>query len=500
MNPYGSPPPYPPGGQYPAAPPYPPGGQYPYDGGGQYPAPPPMGQPDMPAPSAPAGPRKLFREPAQTEAVQCPACGGPLTLRGFGAIEQVACPYCGSELAPEDNGALGILQAVQRQRQPSVLPLNARGTLEGTEWEIIGIVWRQCVVDGVTYPWQEFLLYNPYRGYRFLVYQLTDGHWALGRPLPGAPKTLDRAHKSVLWKGQTFKHFQTSLAQVVYVEGEFPWQVHRGDQAVAHDYVAPPLGLSIEQETAEDLGTDVNFTQMEHIEPAAVWKAFGLPGSPPPTSGVGAYQPNPWRTGSKLLWLSFVALLAVWLGTTAIYLQGRTSKLVFEKHDLTLEPFSQEIEIGKVGEDTTLELDFAAQPLSNSWVYVDVMLISQTSEEAIGIGATAEEWHGVFDGEGWREGDQSTSVTVGGVPGGKYLLQIVPQAGSEPQPGAGVLAERPPSPLRLSVRLRQDVPLWRYVVLPLVLILAFPFLNVLFGGIFEGRRWAKSDYAPSGQS
>lgn len=474
--------------------PYPPPHQAPYPAG------PAMAPDGMPLPSAPQGPRKLFREPAHTEAVQCPACGGPITLRGFGGIEQVACPYCGSELAPEDSGALRILQAVQRQRQPSVLPLNARGTLEGTEWELIGIVWRQCVVDGVTYPWQEFLLFNPYRGYRYLVYQMTDGHWALGSALPGAPKTLATSHKSVQWKGATFKHFQTSVAQVVYVEGEFPWQVHRGDQAVAHDYVAPPFGLSIEQESSEDGGTDVNFTRMEHIEPAAVWKAFGLPGSPPPTSGVGTYQPNPWGAGGKVLWLSFAALLVVWIVATGAYLQGRTNKLVFEKHDLTLEPFSQEIEIGKAGEATTLQLDFAAQPLSNSWAYVDVMLISQASEEAIGIGATAEEWHGVSEGEGWREGDQSTSVTVGGVPGGKYLLQIVPQTGSEPQPGVPPLAEQPPSPLKLSVRLRQDVALTRYVVLPLLVILAFPFLNFLFGRIFEGRRWAKSDYAPSGNS
>ena len=37
----------------------------------------------------------------------------------------------------------------------------------------------------------------------------------------------------------------------------------------------------------------------------------------------------------------------------------------------------------------------------------------------------------------------------------------------------------------------------RGTVLPLLLIVAFPFLNFLLGRIFEGRRWANSDYAPS---
>src|SRR5690606_28709304 len=120
----------------------------------------------------PPGPRKPFREEAQASTVQCPACGGPLTLRGFGGIEHVVCPYCGSASTPAEHGALRVLAEVtrrtQRARRTSVLPLYRRGTFEGAPWEILGIVWRECRVDGEVYPWQEFLLYNPYRGYRYL--------------------------------------------------------------------------------------------------------------------------------------------------------------------------------------------------------------------------------------------------------------------------------------------------------------------------------------------
>ena len=95
-----------------------------------------------------------------------------------------------------------------------VLPLHARGMLEGVQWEIIGIVWREVEADGSKYPWQEFLLYNPYRGYRYLLYFLYDGHFALGTPLDGAPK-LDAAfgRKRASWKKSRFKHFQSSLAR-----------------------------------------------------------------------------------------------------------------------------------------------------------------------------------------------------------------------------------------------------------------------------------------------
>lgn len=438
----------------------------------------------------PQTPPKLFREPARTEPVQCPACGGPITLKGFGAVEQVSCPYCGSELRPEDSGALRILQQYQRARQESALPLNARGTLEGTEWEIIGIVWRHCVVDGISYPWQEFLLYNPYKGYRWLVYQMTDGHWSLGGALPGAPKTRASMHKSVVFRKQVFKHFQTSVAQVTYVEGEFPWQVRHGDHAIAHDYVADTESLSIEEQATEEGGSDVNFTRMRHIEGREVWKAFGAPGSPPSTSGVGMLSPNPWMQGRALLWLSFAVLLVLWAAASVLYVQGRDTEVVFTKSGLPLEPYSQEITIGEKGKDTTLEVTFAAQPLSNAWAYADIMLISKASEEAVGVGATAEEWHGNTGGESWREGKPSETITVGGVKGGTYLLQIVPQAGAQ--------AGKPtPTNLKFSVSIKQDVVLARYIVLPLLIILAFPFLNFLLGRVYEARRWANSDYAPS---
>ena len=46
---------------------------------------------------------------------------------------------------------------------------------------------------------------------------MTHGNRGLGEPLPGAPKALASSHKSVAFRGETFKHFQTSTAQVVYV-------------------------------------------------------------------------------------------------------------------------------------------------------------------------------------------------------------------------------------------------------------------------------------------
>ena len=438
-------------------------------------------------------PRKLFREEAQTGSVACPACGGPITLKGFGAVERVNCPYCGSELSPQDSGELQLLQQVQRQRRQSALLLHARGQFEGDEWELIGIVWRECHVDGVTYPWQEFLLFNPYKGYRYLIFQMTDGSWMIGGALSGAPKVeAGGVYRRVSFKDDKYRHFQSSHARVSYVEGEFPWQVQVGDQAMAHDYVAPPECISIE-ESATAEGQDVNFTRMQHITGDEVWKAFKLQGRPPPQNGVAMLQPNPWRKRRWVTWVSLLVLTALWLLASVIYIGTRQSKVIFEKNGVTeLVPITEEIEIGRGSGATTLDFEFAVSGLSNAWAYADVMLIAQDSEEAIGFGATAEEWHGVSGGESWREGDQDPTVSIGGVPDGKYLLQITPMAGQQ-----GTLKDTPPTGLRMSMKLKQDVVLVRYVVLPFFFIFGIPIIYWFFGAVFEGRRWAKSDYSTS---
>lgn len=429
-------------------------------------------------------PPKLFREEARAETIKCLSCGGPIALHSFGARQRVVCPHCGSTLAPSDSGALTLLEAASRTQQQSVLPLHARGTLAGAEWEIIGICWRRCVVDGVAYPWQEFLLFNPYRGVRWLIYSNSDGHWQLGRNLDGAPQILKSRHHSVRFGKQHYKHFQGAIAVVTYVEGEFTWEVHVGDSAEINDFVAPPHGLSIEQSSGQD-GVELNFTTAEHVDAATVWRAFQRPGKPPRTRGVGALRPNPWHRIRRSMWLSCALFLAAWWLLSARLQADRPSTIAFHQQAIGFdEPFTHEITIGQPGQTTALEVGLTASPLTNSWAYADILLINLANEEAVGVGLEASSYSGVDGGEAWHEGSTHVSAVVGGVAGGQYLLQVTPQRG-----GTGIV------PKEYDIILIQDVYLQRYTVLALVVILAFPLLTWLLGWLFERRRWQNSDYS-----
>lgn len=430
-------------------------------------------------------PRKLFREEAKSGAINCPNCGGPVTLKGFGAIERVNCPYCGSTLDPGEHGSLELAQAAQRQRRKSALPLHARGTLDEIEWEIIGIQWREARVDGLVYPWQEFLLFNPWEGFRYLIYSMTDGQWSIGVPLDGAPQIrTGLGHRTCKFKGKSYKHFADSPAVTVYVEGEFTWQVEVGDHGFGSEFIAPPRSISVETSQSEG-GSELNFTELHYIAPKAVWKAFKQEGAPPPVTGVSPNQPNPYAKGKTFYRITFVALLIAWVVGITMYLGGLDKKVVFQESGIPIaEPISEEVTVGEIGTKGSLEVEFYASPLDNGWAYAEIMLVNTDTEEAMAFGAEVDHWSGVTDGESWTEGTNPRRVTMGGIDGGTYVLQVVPQF--DPKAKIG--------PTTMSVKVTQDVPLLRYIFLPLFFIVLFPLINWGRRALFETRRWANSDY------
>lgn len=442
-------------------------------------------------------PPKLFRDEAKVETTQCLACGAPIALHGFGAVLRVVCPRCGSTLEPGDSGALELLQKAARAQQKGVLPLHARGKFDGVTYEIIGVCWRRCVVAGVAYPWQEYLLYNPYRGFRWLIYSMSDDHWSLGQAITAAPRICDTKHHSVELRKRRYKHFQGADAVVTYVEGEFTWEVCVGDKAHVDDFVAPPWGVSIEQSAGPD-GVELNRTLQRHVDPLEVKLAFGLHHDLPRPRHVGPLQPNRWRDQQRVLWLSCLGFLAAWVAATW-FVSARTSeRVVFQRTDVSFDaPLTEEITIGEPGVNTSVEVSFTAHPLNNSWAFAEVMLVNLDTEEAVGVGLEASYYHGVDDGESWSEGDRQPDAVLGRVVGGRYLLQVTPQRDTSALgPDLFSSSFLPRSPDTYSVRVREDVFLTRYSVLAVLIILFFPVLAQILGAIFERKRWAHSDYAP----
>ncbi len=424
-------------------------------------------------------PRRLYREPAKADTIKCPSCGGPITLKTFGTSERVACPFCGSLLGADESGALALVQAAARARQPTTLPLHARGALFGTTWEIIGVCKRSCRVDGVTYPWEEFYLYNPYAGFRWLVHALTDHHWTFGGTLDAAPRLRGG---SLTHRGTSFRHFQSAVATVDYVEGEFTWQVEVGDKAKVHDYVAPPHAISLEASEGDD-GEEVNRTSQVHVDPAEVWRAFRQPGKPPRARGVGMIEPNPWRLGGRTF-AAWGLLSALSIGAWFVE-AGAARETTALEVDGVAEVVSAPLTIaGDAPQNLAVEIYVPS--VANNWRYFEGMLVDAATEEATAFEIEVSYYSGVDGGESWSEGSTHTSVTLGGVAPGNYVLQVTPAA-------AGAGAELLP----FTVEVRQGVFLHRYGVAYLLLALVALATPLALSLSWERRRWQNSDHPPS---
>ncbi len=112
----------------------------------------------------------------QVKAMNCAKCGGAIVMRTFGQAVTVVCGGCGSILDATDPN-LQILQQFERVTGAvkPYIPLGTRGKIRGTDYEMIGLQRRSTTYDGIPYNWSEYVLFNPYKGFRYLTEY--NGHW-----------------------------------------------------------------------------------------------------------------------------------------------------------------------------------------------------------------------------------------------------------------------------------------------------------------------------------
>jgi Domain of unknown function (DUF4178) len=415
----------------------------------------------------------------QAKSISCPNCGGPVQIRGFAHTLSVVCPQCMSVLdaSPPE---VAILQKFQGKTQITpTIPLGARGKIGDTQYEVIGFQVRQVASGEDTYSWAEYLLFNPFKGFRYLTEY--NGHWNFVHVETALPEQSRSAGKLAMrYDGKTYLAFDSMTASTVYVLGEFPWRVQTGDSIACQDFVAPPLMLSSEATAGE-----ITWSRAEYMTGSQVWQAFKLPGSPPPVYGIFANQPSPysgsvsssWRTW---LWLNvgLAAMLFLFMfispGHVAFsdhyaYSQGVKSDSAFVTPAFQLD-----------GRESNVKLSIHTD-LDNNWAYFNFALINEQTGQAFDF---AREVSYYRDSDG-SEGSRNNSVIVPGVPSGQYYLRVEPEMETN-------------SPfMRYELELRRNVPNYGFFGLAALLLLIPPVLTTFRRGSFEAARWRESDYAPS---
>jgi hypothetical protein len=417
----------------------------------------------------------------QSAPLHCPNCGGSIQLRGFAHTLTAVCEFCGAVL-DTSTPLFRIVQTAQSWQSPQpAIPLGSRGKLDGIEWEIIGYQVRGMESLGIAYEWREYVLFNPYRGFRYLSEY--DGHWNFIQTLSRIPEGTAK-DRSVYLDGQRFRKFQSARAQTKSLLGEFPWRVQVGEQVNLVDYIAPPLLLSGEvtsgqKEITWSLGTYINGTQ--------IWKAFQAPGAPPATYGVFENQPSPHGSAAGLWGIfgwSFLGVIAVMILLSI----AMHSKTVFEEHyvfypNSTAEPsfVTPDFELKPPTGNVEVEIH---TDLENNWMYLNLALIGSDGH-AYNFGREVSFYEGQDSDGHWTEGSRSASATISPVPAGTYFLRV------EPEGEKSKLS----SPVDYTLTVRQHVLSALYPVLALFLLAMPPIYKTWRIAAFEQARWRESDYA-----
>ena len=419
----------------------------------------------------------------QVKALNCPGCGATLNIRSFGNAVTVVCESCHSILDAKDPN-LQILQRfkVAAGEYRPLIPLGTRGKIRGADYEVIGFERRTIHVDGIPYSWHEYVLFNPYKGFRYLTEY--NGHWNDVSILKALPEVHPYANPpTVSYLGETYKHFQTAKAGTAFVLGEFPWQVRVGESVEVTDYVSPPRVLS-----SESTGSEVTWSMGEYMSGKDIWAAFRLPGSAPEPVGVYENQPSPMSADTRNIWVAFAAFLLVLVvmmigfDMLARNEQVFSGSYKFDSREHADASFvTDEFELK--GHTSNVEVDTSTD-LNNRWIYLNYALINEETGQAFDFGREVSYNHG-YDSDGsWSEGGQNDSVAVPSVPPGRYYLRVEPEG----DPSYGVTY--------YSVTVKRDVPQYSFYGLALLALLAPAILLTWRTLTFEHLRWAESDHPP----
>ena len=418
----------------------------------------------------------------QVRALNCPHCGAALTLRSFNNAVTIVCESCHSILDAKDPNLQVLQQFKASADEKPLIPLGSRGKIRGTEYEAIGFQRRTIHVDGEPYSWHEYVLFNPYKGFRYLTEY--NGHWNDVSTLKALPEQVPNSSPpKVRYLGETYRHFQTAKAGTSFVLGEFPWQVRVGEADVVTDYVSPPRVLS-----SEKTGSEVNWSMGEYMSGKDIWRAFRLPGDPPAPIGVYENQPSPLTSDTMSIWVAFaafaLALVVMMIGfdLTADKREIFNGYYKFDSNKRGDASFVTD-EFTLSGHTSNVEVNTSTD-LNNRWVYLNYALINVDTGQAFDFGREVSYYHG-YDSDGsWSEGSANDSVAVPKVPAGRYYLRVEPEG----DPGYGVTY--------YTVNVKRDVPQYSLYALALGALLLPAILLTWRTLSFEHMRWSESDHPP----
>ncbi|NBC36748.1 DUF4178 domain-containing protein [Novosphingobium sp. FSY-8] len=373
---------------------------------------------------------------AKPRSVTCPQCGGGIDIRAAGVTISVGCQYCGA-LLDVANPDVALITAWHQEVAKLKLPLGSRGVIDGVTWEVIG--WVERSAQGWT--WAEYLLFNPYAGYRWLV--RSGDEWQFGRMLTERPRELLNAGQ-VDWRGQAFTAEEGPVTiTTTRVLGEFYWRVRAGEEWQAVSFSAGPQSLSREAD-----GDEVQWTHLVPVAPQVIERfvkpvnfnasspRHANPSAPPPQRGYSSdtsstWANRPWRADGDHWRMFAFAVLTSLLAMIVLALAGIKGNEAVGRTQLVVDGPEVQFSAGTI--TVTRPRQFvtiraATDTFVNKWVDLDYVLVNKATQQGVPASDVVEYYEGTDSDGHWTEGSHQTTTLIAEVPAGNYELMVQAQA------------------------------------------------------------------------
>lgn len=411
------------------------------------------------------------------KAFQCKNCGGQVQLRAPGQTLAAACQHCGSVTDLSDENLRIIQQFNEKMTRKPLIPFGSRGELEGKTWEVIGFLVRKA--DKYEYYWEEYLLFNPRYGFRWLLNQY--GHWSLTQTLVDFPERKSKnghAHHN----GKSYRPFAKGSATVRYVLGEFYWKVKAGEKVRMFDYINTPEMLSYERDA-----NGQTWSYSRYLEAKEIKRAFPQLTKVPRQSGIVPHQPNKYRQQLKDILPVLILAIALLFGGQIFLSNSSSNKVAVSVSETVSEGktglvknssiISPEFELK--GGVSNVQLEFYAYSLINNWIEASGYLSNRGTNKSYPFSLGTEYYSGVSGGESWTEGSKRTTKVLNNIPAGTYVLGLEFFMGADAE--------------KIEFTVKRDVPIWSNFFILLALVLVFPLYLFVRSSNFEKLRAQESD-------
>lgn len=401
-----------------------------------------------------------------TEALRCSGCGNAVTLRNPASL-LVTCSSCGAANNVSASGKLVIAYNQTIEQLHPDLPLGSTGVIQGYSYDVIGFMRLSSEGDS----WDEYLLYNPSQGVRWLL--CAQGHWSFVWATSAPANVVADITFSFSYKAKKFKHFAGYKAKVVAVLGEFYWQVKRGDIAECNDFICPPHILSSEKSAKE-----IVWSEGTYIEGSQIAAAFNI--EEIKQKGEGINQPSP---GVKNYVTAFVVsvILIILIDT---FVHPRPQTITFNSlemissntSELTSDPF-------EIKAPHSFFRIYANSNLRNDWASLEYRLTNQATGETRIMNREVSYYYGSDSDGSWSEGSPGDQAVIDKVAAGTYVLEVSGETEARARPD-----------VKIDIKATHGEASSKNFWLIFVALAIGPILAGIRKYSFERRRWDNSDH------